>query len=170
MQWYHVCDCISDIHEMRSIFRRPVQFRKIAFDVRLTGKWSTVFVHLHAHCAWTIPERSPWFKPIVMDLVWVERTFTNPLLLSPIDTIETCGCCWAWNCLCYSTFCTTSVSQNAKITWNTSSSECMQSVEKEGCASIWAWACKWTNTVMLHGVGEAYWLINTGIIPVCCLS
>ena len=110
-------------------------------------KKHTVFIPLHAHCAWTTPGKSPWFKPIVMDLVWVDQILTNPYPLSPIDTIETCGYCWAWNCLCYSTFCTTTVSQNGKITWNTPNSECMQSTEKEGCTSIWAWACKRMNKV-----------------------
>ena len=78
--------------------------------------------------------------------------FTNPQILIPIDTIETCVCCWACNCLCYSTFCTTSISQNAKISWNTSSPECIHSVEKGGCAWIRAYACECTNTVCIEEV------------------
>ncbi len=49
--------------------------------------------------------------------------------------------------VCYSTFCTTSTSQNGKITWNTPSCECMQSAEKAGCASILAWVYKRMNMV-----------------------
>ena len=35
-----------------------------------------------------------------------------------------------------STFGNTNMTQNGKMTWNTPSFECMQSVEKDGCAPI----------------------------------
>ena len=50
---------------------------------------NTMFVRLHAHCAWTITEHSPWFKPIVIDQVCVDQTLTNPNPLLPINTIYT---------------------------------------------------------------------------------
>ncbi len=86
-----------------------------ACSVPIWKQYGTIIVCLHAHCAWTTPEQSPWFKPIVMDLVWVDQALTNLHSLSPIDTIETCDYCWAWNCLCYSIFCTTSTSQMQKL-------------------------------------------------------
>ncbi len=84
---------------------------------------------------------------------------TNPLNLSHVDTIETRCCFWAWNCLCYSTFCTTTMSKDAKITWNTPSPECMDTDDKEGCAAIWAWACERTNTVCAVHRGRKWTLI-----------
>ena len=44
-------------------------------------------VRLHAHCAWT---QAASIKPIVMDGSELSN-LTDPLLLLPIDTIETCG-------------------------------------------------------------------------------
>ncbi len=73
------------------------------------------------------------FKPIVLDGLELSNT-TNPFLPLPIDTIETRGCCCARNFLFYSTFSTTNMPQNANITWNNPSPECLHSVEKEGCA------------------------------------
>ncbi len=58
----------------------------------------------------------------------------------------------AWNFLCYFAFCTTSMSLDAKITWNTPISECIHSVEKEGCAGVRACACERMNTVFVK-----YW-------------
>ena len=42
------------------------------------------YLFFHPHCAWTIPEQSPWFNPIAMDRVWVEQTL-----------IETRGCSYS---------------------------------------------------------------------------
>ena len=47
-----------------------------------------MFVHLHAHCAWTTTEQSTYFRPIVMGSAWVDQTSTNPLSFLPINTIE----------------------------------------------------------------------------------
>ena len=71
---------------------------------RRLSKTVTMSVHLDEHCAWTITEQSPCLKLIVMGRVWVEQTLANPILLLPIDPLETrghCCACRTWNSLCY---------------------------------------------------------------------
>ena len=84
------------------------------------------------------------FRPIVMEgLSW--SNLSNPLLPLPVDTIETHGCCWVRNFLCYFTFCTTSVPQKAKISWNIPSPDWR---ERGVCVNLGmrAWTNEYGNT------------------------